>query len=490
MAFAARVGVLCIAAILAAAPAAARADSTAAFLARMRAAAGTPYRAHVRSVTRETDGGVASVTTTDAEGSAFLAQTCVQTLCSGTWFDGTTLYRVDFNGTALPDDHMLVAPTRALHDVTSLAFLDPAFRGAVRAAGTTTIDGRLCRKLLVTPRGGVTIAATVDARSALLVSVADERHPANALFYSDYRKVGPYLMPFAVGFASMVVHYDSRTLEPGSLQPPAGMRVQINGNAAMQTDPRRAMPIGPCTLDGVAAHCAIDTGTSGMSVSLRLAERLALPVVGGGSVRGLGDYATEVVRAQQLAIGNATFSAANYTVLSGIDDDGYDVVVGTDALAATRVLIDPAAHVVRFGVDVPSGDTLLPVTFSDFVPIVDARLGDLPARLLIDTGDESALDLSQAYYTAHPDAFVPTQERGVRGVGGAGMQLLGRTPYLALGDTVWRNLPVGATPSNDAAEDGRLGAGFLSRFALVLDYANERVALKELARPGVVSITP
>lgn len=175
--------------------------------------------------------------------------------------------------------------------------------------------------------------------------------------------------------------------------------------------------------------------------------------------------------------GKRTRAACELTVLTDIDRYGYDVIVGTDILAATRVLVDPATHLVRFGVAASHDATILPLSFSDFVPLVDVHLGDIVARLLLDTGDESGIDLSSDFYTTHPDAFVPTQERSVAGVGGESSELLGRAPYVELGGLALRDQPIGTTRSPIGAANGRLGVGFLRQFSIVLDYANRRVEL-------------
>ncbi len=484
MAFAIRLCVLCIAVVATIAPDPASAENVTLLLTRMRAAAGVPYRAHVRSVFHSTEDGVNVTTTTDAQAEVFRTQTCAQTLCAGFYFDGTTLDRVDFNQTALPNSQLGGPYAQSLHDAEYLSFLSPTFRGTIHDAGATTVNGRTYRALLIAPHGGVSVRIDVDERTALLASVADPRAPAPTRFYSDYRKVGSFVMPFTVRTGSSIVRYDSRVVASGALAPPTGLHVQLTNAAPLQTSPDVATPIGPCTLAGVPTRCLIDTGNSGMSVSLQLAERLNLPVLGGGEVHGIGGYATEVVRAGPLAIGNALVAPANYTVLDGIESNGYDIVVGTDALAATRVLIDPSARLVRFGAAPATGATTLDLSFSEFVPIVQTRLGDVTARLLLDTGDQSGIDLSSNFYAAHPDAFVPTRERGVSGVGGSSVQLLGQAPYVALGNLVLRDQTIGTSPAIDGLADGHLGAGFLTQFLLVLDYANRRVQLKDLASPG------
>lgn len=490
MAFATRLCVLCIAAIATITPSAARAQNAGPLLARMRAVNGTPYRMHVRSTFHSVEDGASVTTVTDSLGGKFSTQTCAQSLCTGVYFDGTTFARVDFNGTALPDSQLDTPLAHSLQDVESLEFLSPTFRGTIRDVGSTTVDGRPCRLLRIVPRGGLAINAAVDERTALLASVTDPRARDDARVYGDYRKVGSFVMPFAMRYRTMTVHYASRAIESGALVAPAGLRVRLTDAAPMRTEPNDVTPIGPCTIGGIAARCLIDTGNSGMSIGLQLAERLNLAAIGGGETHGLGAYATEVVRAGELSIGNAVVEPANYTVLPGIERNGYDVVVGTDALAATRVLIDPRAHLVRFGAPQMQDATVLALSFLDFVPVVNARLGDIAANLLLDTGDQSSIDLSSDFYAAHPDAFVPTRERGVSGIGGNSTQLLGRAPYVALGDLVLRDQPIGATRGLGGPTDGHLGAGFLTQFSLVLDYPSRRVELKDLARPGVVSIAP
>src|SRR5208283_1199823 len=111
--------------------------------------------------------------------------------------------------------------------------------------------------------------------------------------------------------------------------PPHGPLPAFSGPPTpVATEANSTTPVFTCVLAGVPVRCLLDTGNSGLSVSSELASQLAAPVVGSFSVRGLGDYATQVVRAGPLRIGNATFPEAYYVVLNDIRHYGYDVVVG------------------------------------------------------------------------------------------------------------------------------------------------------------------
>src|SRR5581483_2991538 len=140
--------------------------------------------------------------------------------------------------------------------------------------------------------------------------------------------------------------------------------------ATVALDPESATPGAMCTLGGVTVHCLFDTGNSGVAMSLELAEQLNLNPVGVFNVRGLGSYATEVVRAGPLQIGNAHFGDAEYVVLSDIHRYGYDLVLGADVFAAAPLTVDYDRHILAFGADVPASATTIALAFDNFVPVV------------------------------------------------------------------------------------------------------------------------
>ncbi len=274
--------------------------------------------------------------------------------------------------------------------------------------------------------------------------------------------------------------YVSRSVIDADLQAPTGLKGTVTADPrAMAIDSDSPTPLGTCTIAGVQAPCLIDSGNSAMSMSLELAEQLHLQPVGMLHIAGLGDYATEVVRAGPLQMGGVRFGDANYIVLSDIHRYGYDLVIGADVLASMPVTIDFHQHMLYF-----TGETAadmqgitVPIAFRNFVPVVNVTLANRPTHLTIDTGDQSTINLSYEYYQRHPELFRPQTTQRVSGVGGNSVELIGQIPSVHIGALTAQNQQIGTTESLKGTADGHLGAGFLSQYRVVLDYAHELVRL-------------
>jgi hypothetical protein len=206
-------------------------------------------------------------------------------------------------------------------------------------------------------------------------------------------------------------------------------------------------------------------------MSSELASRLAAPVVGTYQVRGLGGYATQVVRAGPLRIGNATYPDAYYVVLNDLRRYGYDVVLGADILGATGVEIDAGSHLIRLGAPRQRGAITLPLSFEHFVPVVNVGLGSVQAQLAVDTGDESNINLAYDFYAKHPGLFDVTQRRYVSGIGGSSVEMIGEIPQVRIGDYRTGPQRIGTTQTLQGTAFGHLGAAFLQQFIVQFDYA-------------------
>jgi hypothetical protein len=470
--FAARIALLC--ALLPATLGAAGGPNLAHLLERMRAAAGPVWSTHFVSISRlSVDGGTA-VVETDGQGLRFDLHRCNGELCDGTYFDGQRLYTVNINGTALPETNEPQPYLRALRWLASLGFLAPDFASADRRiddGGTATIAGAKYRTFFVVDGESVPMQVFVDPQTAL-VRYARDVNGDDTFEYRDYRKVGGFTIPFEILHnGSVLERYDDRTPVAPPFAPPHGPRPSFSGPAQpVPTDPAHVTPVFNCELAGIPVRCLLDTGNSGLSMSSELASRIDAPVAGTFEVRGLGGYSTQVVRAGPLRIGNATFPPAYYVVLKDIRAYGYDVVVGADVLGTTQVEIDAATHALTFGAKSAPGGFSVPITFQNFVPVVNVGLGTLDAQLAVDTGDESNINLGYDFYSKHTDLFAVTGKRTVGGVGGEGFELTGHIPEVTIGDYRTGTQAIGATPTLHGTASGHLGAGFLSQFKVLLDY--------------------
>ena len=271
----------------------------------------------------------------------------------------------------------------------------------------------------------------------------------------------------------MLERYDDRTPVASAFRPPRGPVPTFVGSTpqSVATDPNHVTPVVNCSVDDVPVHCLIDTGNSGLSVSSELAARLGAPVIGTFHVRGLGDYSTQVVRSGPLRVGNATYPDAYYVVLNDISRYGYDVVLGADFLGTANVEIDAGDHVVRLATPVASDAFTIPLSFENFVPVVDVHLGTVEAKLAVDTGDESNINLAYGFYTKHTTLFSITERRLVAGVGGTSVELIGNIPQVTIGDYHTGPQKIGTTQTLQGTAFGHLGAAFLRQFVVQFDYA-------------------
>jgi hypothetical protein len=448
----------------------------------MRQINGGLWNVHMSSTSPRTVDGAPTLLDTQAQGLRYVLSQCSGRVCLGTYFDGEYLYSVNINGTALPRSPDPQPFLRALRIIGTLDFLSPSFTesgGRIDDGGWATFDGRRCRRIFVSESKAVPMEVFVDPQSALVTGARDVNGDAT-YFMRDYRRVGAFVLPYEIDRDGVPIErYIRRSIVTEPLQIPHGLTAAIGANpAGMPIDPQSTTPLGTCTIANVQVRCLIDSGNSAMSMSLELAEQLHLPPIGMMHIAGLGDYATEVVRTGPLQMGNVRFGDANYVVLSDIHRFGYDLVLGADVLANMPVTIDYSRHALYFG-QTPADEqgTTVPLTFQNFVPVIDVRLDDVPAALAVDTGDQSNINLAYDYYQQHTSLFHATKSLPVTGVGGNSSELIGEIPDIQIGSLTAEDQQIGTTPLLKGTANGHLGAGFLSKYRITLDYAHKLLHL-------------
>lgn len=444
-------------------------------LGQMRNAAGPVWNAHIVSVSRLTYGGGPAVVSTDSEGYRLRIGHCAGEICDGSFFDGRRLYAVDMNGTAVPLSRQTEPYLRSLRIVTSLEFLAPSFLrdgGTLGAFGNASLGGRTYRTFIVADRDSIPMRLFVDPATNL-IRFAREFGGPDIFEFRSYRRIGTLTLPFEVLHDGKVFQrYDDRAVVSSAFTPPRGPQPQLSAPVVtINTESNRIQPIVDCTIGGVPLRCLIDTGNSGLSLSSEIASRLGANVVGTYSVRGLGGYATHVVRAGPLRVGGATFPEAYYVVLDDLRRYGYDVVLGADIFGATNVEIDLAAHTVRFGARANDRAIAIPLAFEHYVPVARVELGGLQTDLAVDTGDESNVNLAYDYYEKHPNLFTVTTHRLVGGIGGSSVEMIGEIGNVTIGDYHTGPQRIGTTQNLQGTASGHLGAAFLAQFVAVFDYA-------------------
>jgi len=454
-------------------------------LAKMRTVNGGLYNMHLVSTSEHKVDGVPAQATTESMGLAFVVRDCTGPLCVGSYFDGERLYQFNVNGTMLPGEQQYTPYLRAMRTLGMLAFLDPHFEqqgGRIDDAGSAQFGDCTCRALVVQAPDAVPVSIYVDPRTGLVAGARDQ-HDDMVVKLANYHHVAAFQLPFDVDVnGEAVERYTSRTIEWGRVEPPKGVDTTITaGEPGLTLDSAAVSPIGTCKIAGIEARCLIDTGNSTLSMSEQLAQRLNLKPIWDLPIAGLGTYSAPVVRAGPLQVGNATFGQADYLVLTDAERYGYDLVLGADVLANAPVSIDYEHHVLTFGnADPPGQSNTLPIEFDKLIPVVNASLGSTRARLAIDTGDESSINLAYDFYQKHPDLFTVTSTAQVGGVGGISVEDMGELPEIRLGGIAAQDQPIGATRTLHGTADGHLGAAFLSKFRIVLDYPHQRMYLTPL----------
>lgn len=446
----------------------------------MRGAAGPVWSAHLVSVSRLTFEGAPAVVSTDAEGMRIIVRHCTGELCNGTFFDGERLFSFNINGTTLPQSPAPQPYLRSLALVATLGFLSPGFTargGRVGLSGSESLGGRVYDTLAIADPFSVPMHLYVDPNTHLL-RYARVLNGSDTFEFRNYRRAGMLTLPFEVLHnGQLFERFDDRTAVSIAFHAPRGLQPLKSGAETIPTDPKTVEPIVDCSVGGVAARCLIDTGNSGLSLSSELASRLGSQVVGNYDVRGLGGYATQVVRAGPLHLGNLTYPDAYYVVLNDLRRYGYDVVLGTDVFGSTSVIWDAANHVVRFGAAFDPHAISVPLTFEHSVPVVRVGLGTLQTDLAVDTGDESNINLAYDYYAKHTGLFTVTARRFVSGIGGNSVEVIGEIGSVTIGGFQTGAQRIGATWTLQATASGHLGAAFWQQFIVGFDYANGELRL-------------
>lgn len=465
-------------------------------LERARLASGAPYRFHVVSRSHETRQGRTFEITSESQGATFRTHACVKGLCSGSYFDGEHLFETDFNETPLPASSGSEAVERTFRAITSYAFTAPDFRaegGELYEREPIALRGRDLRRITVIPPHGEALDALIDPATALVQRILSEkRHDLFQL--DDQRRVdGRITLPFSITLnGADFERFESRSIADLPLAAPTGLVPTIVGDAAplaMQRSERATdQPVVPCSIGGQAVTCLLDTGNSGLSMSLELAEQLGLEPQGGAfDIRGVGTYLTGIVIAPPLTVGEATYPSARYVILHDLHRYGYDVVLGTDAFARARITIDYAGRRVAFApLTSPGASDAIPIVFENFIPVLSIAIGDAVVPLAIDTGDESSINLTNEYYEAHPTIFTPNGSVPVAGIGGTSDEITGEVARVRIGGFEIERARIGATKRAGAMGRGHVGSGFLRHFSVTFDYAHGRIELVPRAHDSSV----
>ncbi len=458
-----------------------------ALLARVRVATGRPYAHHVVSTSTQTEDGRAYDVRSESDGYRFVVRRCRDVVCAGPYFDGERAYAVDANDTALPADLHEARELRTLRAIATAAFASPDFRGdggALTDLGTVERDGKALRRIAVAATGSPPLDVLIDTDRAVAVAVADADGSV-VDEYRDFRTVDGLTLPFEIVHrGSQVERFAARGVSGEPLAVPAGMVPAFRGAEQVvmhKPDPARnasaGQPVVPCTLGGAAVLCLIDTGNSGLGISLELSERLNLEPSGEYEVNGVGRYVTGLVTAGPLHVGSATYGRAKYVVLTTCTTTAttscwaptrWPTPWSRSTTVARRSRSPPAtrrrkARRFRCGSSIRTGG-------GGAVGRVRRRPRAGYRRHCRGEHLASVLCVASGPVRAPGQ---PSDQRHRRERQSARQRDLQRADR----DLRSARQPIAATGTAAGTGDGHLGGAFLSHFTLVLDYARARVGL-------------
>lgn len=266
-------------------------------------------------------------------------------------------------------------------------------------------------------------------------------------------------------------------------------------------------PIVPVSLNGTpAVPFVIDTGASIHLIDRDLAARAAVgsgrtvPLTGGGQAT----VQTQWVDGLTLATGAVTWDQqrAALAPLGYPERKHFAGLLGAPILMRYAVqfafaeqrlrLFDPAAYTP------PPGAILVPFELQENLPIVrvtiDAGTGPLDARLMVDTGASTTIDLNRPFVDAHrlveamPDAAAMNRPAAL---GGTAPFLYGTARQATLAGQVFARPRLGLSRARSgssarAERDGVIGTELLRRYVLTVDYRRGRLVLQ----PGPAAVPP
>jgi hypothetical protein len=467
------VATLLPAANLAAAPAANPAAAIA-------TAAGHPAHRHLRAEASWSRDGRTGTSTLEIAGVARLERDCSARLCGGAWFDGLHGATFGINGTLFPLNAADDAAERTFAAIASTAFAEPEFLAGGGTVSALQNPGAAQLRYRIRAPQGAELIAVADARTLRLTAVESaDRTP--------YRQLTASAAGGAIVYGRRA--YDRIAPVDGPLSAPSGPAVSVSAEQELPLL-RESLPIVPCSLSGRSATCLLDTGTTPSAVTLDFAERLDQEPYGQIEIAGLGTYLTGAVDAGPLVIGGASFGPLHFAVIPRARGPAFDVVLGSDVLAALRLTFETGRGRVRIG---PAGDAAdgaaIAVTFSGGLPFAQVRLGqrDGAEPMLVDTGDSEGISIGYDEYRDDAGLFAAHATSTAAGLGGQTRDALAGTLDRAdVGGLPFENVSISAVRGQHI---GHIGYGLVSRCtALAIELSRRRISCRrspaEPARPG------
>jgi predicted aspartyl protease len=252
----------------------------------------------------------------------------------------------------------------------------------------------------------------------------------------------------------------------------------------------------------------LDTGAGGSILDAKRAEELGLETTGEQHAMGAGGPETGstvhgvTVELPGVELVDQTMGTLALGAISAQGGQPMDGILGHPLLSRVVVEVDYPNRLVSIfapeGYRYGGSGVSLPITFKDNLPYVKARVvlpdgRSISGKFVIDTGASTTMILSPGVIEREgiEASLGKTMTVQARGVGGARDVLVARVARLELGgfslaQPIATLQPPGPGFISAEGTVGNIGAGILSRFKVVLDYARKRIILEpgpDIAKP-------
>ena len=341
-------------------------------------------------------------------------------------YDGKTAWEQDPGGeVGVLDDTQALREARTAAWLTARAYWYPQRGGATYGAvEQRDIRGRQFRVVTATPTDGEPVELWFNERSGLLdrfvTRVGGKDMQSTRL--SEWKNIDGLHLPTSIliergddARARVFIHYASYA--PGTALSEAEFAAPAISARTHIADPSGTARV-PFTLvrdhihvdakvDGKPVRMLVDTG--GMNILLpKSAQRLGLASSGKLQGRGVGEKSTDVAMAPAttlqlggVSIDKPVFYVIDFGQLPDVEGEDFDGVIGYELFQRLGVTIDYGAHELLLTAaekfTPPVKSQAFPFTLSERIPIVQGRIDGLPARISVDTGSGSAIDLHSPF---------------------------------------------------------------------------------------------
>jgi hypothetical protein len=255
------------------------------------------------------------------------------------------------------------------------------------------------------------------------------------------------------------------------------------------------------TLDGRPLSAILDTGVSVTVLSRKSAAVDAAKLRPGGQATAIGgQVAIEWMPTRRIAMGGLTLSGASVAVtalpaLATGSGEAVDLLVGRDLIGAHALDLDYANQRFRL---LPSGrlpftGPVAPLRISPERQVYESAVmlgGRTVKPVIVDTGDGSAITVTQANWAAAGLGKLPATSAIAYGLAGPAVTTLAIAPEVTVGTLRAQSVEIRAEGpggfSQAVGAGGRIGSGFLQRYRVLLDPAAGRMVFQ----PGPATNRP